>query len=100
MERAGAPPTPHCTRARAPLAAASLAPSLLHRQVPGVAAVYWCIVTMSTVGYGDISPSLPETRFFTVVMIFFGGETTRSSLQSPVLCTRPSDKASRPLFGQ
>lgn len=30
------------------------------------------MVTMSTVGYGDLSPSTPFTKFFTVLMILFG----------------------------
>ena len=38
----------------------------------GVDSVYFCMVTMSTVGYGDISPSLPGTKIFTLVWIFLG----------------------------
>ena len=34
--------------------------------------VYFCMVTMSTVGYGDFSPSRDESKIFTVVWIFFG----------------------------
>ena len=34
--------------------------------------VYFCLVTMSTVGYGDLSPTSAGTRFFTVVMILVG----------------------------
>lgn len=37
-----------------------------------VQSVYFCVVTMSTVGYGDFSPSTPENRTFTVIMIFAG----------------------------
>ena len=33
---------------------------------------YFCIVTMSTVGYGDFSPTTPATRFFTIMMMFVG----------------------------
>ena len=35
-------------------------------------ACYFTMATMSTVGYGDISPSTPESRGFTIFMIFFG----------------------------
>ena len=34
--------------------------------------VYFCIVTMSTVGYGDLHPALPGTRLFNILLIFFG----------------------------
>lgn len=35
--------------------------------------VYWAIVAMSTVGYGDITPTNPlETKFATVVVLFGG----------------------------
>ena len=37
-----------------------------------VDAIYFCIVTMSTVGYGDYSPSTGATRGFTILMIFVG----------------------------
>lgn len=37
-----------------------------------VDAVYFSMVTMSTVGYGDISPSSSGTRILTVAMIFIG----------------------------
>jgi len=35
-------------------------------------ALYFSMATMSTVGYGDISPSSDGTRAFTMFMIFFG----------------------------
>lgn len=35
-------------------------------------ALYFLAATMSTVGYGDLSPGTDETRWFTVGMIFFG----------------------------
>lgn len=34
--------------------------------------IYFCMMTMSTVGYGDFSPSTDGTRAFTLVMIFIG----------------------------
>lgn len=33
---------------------------------------WWAIVTMTTVGYGDFSPSSPEGRLFAVVIMFAG----------------------------
>ncbi len=35
-------------------------------------AVYWSLVTLSTVGYGDITPVSPEGRFITLVLIVSG----------------------------
>ena len=34
--------------------------------------VYFSIVTMSTVGYGDFSPTTPELKAFTIFMIYLG----------------------------
>jgi voltage-gated potassium channel len=34
--------------------------------------VYWALVTISTVGYGDITPHTPEGRFITLVLIICG----------------------------
>lgn len=34
--------------------------------------VYFCTVTMSTVGYGDFSPSTPGTKVFTIIWILVG----------------------------
>ena len=36
----------------------------------GVEAFYFIVVTMSTVGYGDIKPETPFLRFFCIVYIF------------------------------
>jgi len=35
-------------------------------------AIYWSIVTLSTVGYGDITPQSTGGRFITLVLIIFG----------------------------
>jgi voltage-gated potassium channel len=34
--------------------------------------IYWALVTLSTVGYGDITPQSPEGRFVTMVLIVTG----------------------------
>jgi len=34
--------------------------------------IYFCTVTMSTVGYGDFSPSTPGTKVFTIIWILVG----------------------------
>jgi polar amino acid transport system substrate-binding protein len=35
-------------------------------------AIYFCFVSMSTVGYGDFTPKKPISRFFTIILICFG----------------------------
>jgi voltage-gated potassium channel len=35
-------------------------------------ALYWAIITISTVGYGDITPSNPTSRLITLVLIMLG----------------------------
>ena len=37
-----------------------------------VEAFYFCIVTLTTVGYGDFAPTTPGTQIFTVVYILTG----------------------------
>ncbi|XP_010522852.1 PREDICTED: two-pore potassium channel 5 isoform X2 [Tarenaya hassleriana] len=39
---------------------------------PVVDALYFCIVTMCTIGYGDIAPLTPATKIFAVVFVLFG----------------------------
>ena len=33
---------------------------------------YFCVITLSTVGFGDLSPTLPGTKIFTIVYILLG----------------------------
>jgi voltage-gated potassium channel len=35
-------------------------------------AFYFCVITLSTVGFGDLSPTMPESKIFTVAYIFLG----------------------------
>jgi len=35
-------------------------------------AIYWSLITISTVGYGDITPVTPEGKVLTMVLIVFG----------------------------
>ncbi|BFG23771.1 hypothetical protein CerSpe_100450 [Prunus speciosa] len=39
---------------------------------PVVDALYFCIVTMCTIGYGDIAPTTPFTKIFACVFVLFG----------------------------
>jgi len=34
--------------------------------------VYWCIVTLTTVGYGDISPATPLGQFIASIIMIMG----------------------------
>ena len=34
--------------------------------------LYFCVITLSTVGYGDMSPSTPESKIFVMIYIVFG----------------------------
>ena len=34
--------------------------------------IYFCMVTVSTVGYGDIVPTKTGTKMFVIFLIFFG----------------------------
>ena len=40
-----------------------------------IKALYYNIVTMSTVGYGDIHPTNPASRLFAILLIIMGGAT-------------------------
>ncbi|MGH8260677.1 MAG: ion channel, partial [Steroidobacteraceae bacterium] len=49
-----------------------------------VQAVYFAVVTMATVGYGDITPRTPETQLFTVSLIILGLAVFATSLTAIV----------------
>ena len=34
--------------------------------------IYWSFITTLTIGYGDISPTLPETKVLAVILGYFG----------------------------
>ncbi len=46
--------------------------SRLEPDLSFVSAIWWSIVTLTTVGYGDISPVTPGGRVVAVVIMFFG----------------------------
>ncbi|OWM73045.1 hypothetical protein CDL15_Pgr001159 [Punica granatum] len=39
---------------------------------PVVDALYFCIVTMCTIGYGDITPNSPTTKLFSIMFVLVG----------------------------
>jgi voltage-gated potassium channel len=49
-----------------------------------VQAVYFAVVTMATVGYGDVTPRTPETQLFTVSLIILGLAVFATSLTAIV----------------
>lgn len=49
-----------------------------------IQAVYFAVVTMATVGYGDITPRTPETQLFTVSLIILGLAVFATSLTAVV----------------
>jgi voltage-gated potassium channel len=49
-----------------------------------VSALYYAMVTMSTVGYGDITPQTPEARLFTVSIIVLGVAVFATSLTAVI----------------
>lgn len=46
--------------------------SRFEEQLSFTSGIWWSIVTLTTVGYGDISPSTVEGRVLAVVIMFFG----------------------------
>jgi hypothetical protein len=64
-----------------------------------VDSVYFCIVTMSTVGYGDMSPSHDGSKLFTLVWIMIGICAVFVSIHSAVDdCVAPFMQRSRDLL--
>jgi voltage-gated potassium channel len=53
-------------------------------------AVYWAVVTITTVGYGDISPVTPEGRFVTIFLIISG--ITSISFMTSIITTAMAEK--------
>src|SRR5580704_1527353 len=49
-----------------------------------VTALYYAMVTMSTVGYGDIIPAVPESRLFTISVIVLGVAVFATSLTAVI----------------
>ncbi|HEY5083990.1 MAG TPA: ion channel, partial [Rhizomicrobium sp.] len=49
-----------------------------------IAALYYAMVTMSTVGYGDIIPSTSESRLFTISVIVLGVAVFATSLTAVI----------------
>ncbi|GGH17633.1 voltage-gated potassium channel TrkA [Silvibacterium dinghuense] len=49
-----------------------------------ITALYYAVVTMSTVGYGDITPQTPEARLFTISVIVLGVAVFATSLTAVV----------------
>lgn len=47
--------------------------------------IYFSVVTMSTVGYGDMSPTTPTSEYVTVAFIFFGIIVVFSEVQALVI---------------
>ncbi len=35
-------------------------------------AYYFTVITLTTIGYGDLNPTIPLTKFFTTVYVFVG----------------------------
>ncbi|MGH9327619.1 MAG: voltage-gated potassium channel protein [Terriglobia bacterium] len=63
-----------------------------------VTAFYYSVVTMGTVGYGDITPKSPEARLFTVSIIILGlavFATSLTAIAAPMLTRIMSRKEKR-----
>lgn len=49
--------------------------TIFYRQVEGwswLDALYFCVITLSTIGYGDLTPTTPTAKLFTIVYVFIG----------------------------
>jgi hypothetical protein len=49
--------------------------TLFYHQVEGwdwLDALYFCVITLATIGYGDITPKTPQGKAFTILFVFLG----------------------------
>jgi voltage-gated potassium channel len=53
-------------------------------------AIYWAVVTITTVGFGDISPITPQGRFVTIFLII--GGITAISFMTSIITTAMAEK--------
>ncbi len=53
-------------------------------------AIYWAVVTITTVGFGDISPVTPQGRFVTIFLII--GGITAISFMTSIITTAMAEK--------
>ena len=70
-------------------ASLDVSPACSHQADYSIASLTSCVQTMSTVGYGDYSPSLPETKIFVIFMIFFGIIFVFSKVAADTCSLRP-----------
>jgi voltage-gated potassium channel len=48
---------------------------IFYRSVEGwslLDSLYFCVMTLATVGFGDLAPTTPVSKLFTIVYVFFG----------------------------
>lgn len=64
-----------------------------------VSGAYYAVVTMSTVGYGDIVPKTPEARLFTISVIILGVAVFATSI-SAIVAPVVSGSISRVMTGK